>query len=116
MNSRLLEYLRQLKTAAQQSIDFVYGMSYADFQQDTKTQRAVTMNLVILGEAAAKIEERFPDFAVAHPEIAWTAIRGMRNRIVHEYFILNFETIWTTINAELPRLTQQIESAAMPQP
>lgn len=67
MNPRLLEYLRQLKTAAQQSIDFVDGMSYADFQVDTKTQRAVTMNLIILGEAAARIEERFPEFAAAHP-------------------------------------------------
>ena len=116
MDPRLLEYLRQLKIAAQQSIYFVEGMSYADFQEDTKTQRAVTMNLVILGEAAAKIEERFPDFTVAHPEIAWTAIRGMRNRIVHEYFILNFETIWTTLETELPRLIRQVESAGIQLP
>ena len=88
-------------------------MSYEDFQADTKTQRAVTMNLVILGEAAARIEQRFPDFAMAHPEIAWTAIRGMRNRIAHEYFILNFETIWTTIEVELPRLIQQVDSATI---
>ena len=113
MNPRLLEYLRQLKIAAQQSIQFVDGMSYAKFQEDLKTQRAVTMNLVILAEAAAKIEERFPDFAVAHPEIAWTAIRGMRNRIVHEYFVLNFETIWTTLEAELPRVIRQVESATI---
>lgn len=69
------------------------------------------MNLVILGASAAKLEEHFPDFVVAHPEIAWTAIRGMRNRIVHEYFILNFETIWTTIKGELPQLIRQVESA-----
>ena len=114
MDPRLLEYLRQLTTAAHQSKQFVHGMSYADFQEDTKTQRAVTMNLVILGEVAAKIEERYPEFAVAHPEIPWTAIRGMRNRIVHEYFILNLETIWTTIEAELPRLIRQVESAIIP--
>lgn len=59
MDPRLLEYLRQLTIAAQQSRQFVDGMNYADFQDDTKTQRAVTMNLVILGEIAAKIEERF---------------------------------------------------------
>ena len=108
---RLAEYLRQLKTAAEDSIVFVAGMVYADFEIDTKTQRAVTMNLVILGEAAAKIEERFPEFVQAHPEIAWTAIRGMRNRIAHEYFILNFATIWKTIEVELPRLIWQVDSA-----
>ena len=109
MDRRLYEYLRQLKIAAQDSIQFVDGMSYTDFQADTKTQRAVTMNLVILGATAAKIEEHFP-------EIAWTAIRGMRNRIVHEYFILNFETIWTTVEAELPRLMRQVESALQSEP
>ena len=93
MDPRLSEYLRQLKTAAQDSIQFVEGMSYADFCNDTKTQLAVTMNLVILGEAAAKIERHFPEFAGARSEIPWTALRGMRNRIAHEYFILDFETI-----------------------
>ena len=111
MDHRLREYLRQLKIAAQQSIEFVDGMRYAEFERDTKTQRAVTMNLIILGEAAGKIEERFPDFATTHPEIAWTAIRGMRNRIAHEYFPLNFETIWSTVESELPQFIRQVESA-----
>ncbi len=74
MQRRLAEYLRQFKAAAQDSITFVDGMSYTGFESDTRTQRAVTMNLVILGEVAAKIEEHFPEFAQAHPEIAWTAI------------------------------------------
>jgi uncharacterized protein with HEPN domain len=110
MDRRLSEYLRQLHTAARDSISFVEGMSYADFQADTKTQRAVTMNLVIPGEVAAKIEEHFSDFVQAHPEIAWTPIRGMRNRIANEYFILNFETIWNTVASELPQLGRQVEA------
>ena len=67
MDPRLLEYLRQIGNAAQQSIQFVDGMSYPEFEKDTRTQRAVTMNLVILGASAAKLEEHFPDFVVAHP-------------------------------------------------
>ena len=110
MDRRLAEYLRQFRVAAQDSIQFVEHMSYADFQADTKTQRAVTMNLVLLGEAAARIEEHFPEFVKMHPEIAWISIRGMRNRIAHEYFILNFETIWKTIESELPMLVQQVGS------
>ena len=54
MDPRLLEYLRQIGNAAQQSIQFVDGMSYPEFEKDTRTQRAVTMNLVILGASAAK--------------------------------------------------------------
>lgn len=85
-------------------------MSYKEFQPDIKTQRAVSMNLVILGEAAAKIEDHFPDFVAAHPEIAWVGIRGMRNRIAHQYFTLNTETIWETIGSALPTLLQQVGS------
>ncbi len=47
---------------------------------------------------------------MAHPEIPWTAIRGMRNRIAHQYFVLSFETIWSTIETDLPRLIRQVES------
>jgi uncharacterized protein with HEPN domain len=108
MDVRLAEYLRQIETAAKDSVEFIGGMSYAEFQTDTKTQRAVTMNLLILGEAAGKIALHFPGFVEAHPEIAWTAIRGMRNRIAHEYFILNFETVWKTIESELPELVRQV--------
>jgi uncharacterized protein with HEPN domain len=60
MDFRLREYLRQVQIAARESVPFVDGMSYTEFQGDIKTQRAVTMNLVILPEAAAKIEERSP--------------------------------------------------------
>lgn len=110
MDRRLSEYLRQILVAAEDSIQFVDGMSFSDFEADTKTQRAVTMNLVLLGEAATKIGKHFPEFLEAHPEIGWTAIRGMRNRIAHEYFILNFETIWETIESELPLLMEQVGS------
>jgi uncharacterized protein with HEPN domain len=110
MDRRLIEYLRQIEAAAQGAIAFIGKMDYAEFQTDTKTQRAVTMNLLILGEAAGKIALRFPSFVEAHPEIGWTAIRGMRNRIAHEYFILNFETIWKTIESEMPELLRQVEA------
>jgi uncharacterized protein with HEPN domain len=55
MDRRLIEYLRQIQTAAGDSVDFTNGMSYTDFQADTKTQRAVTINLLILGEAADRL-------------------------------------------------------------
>jgi len=60
-----------------------------------------------------RIGVHFPEFVQEHPEIAWTAMRGMRNRIAHEYFILNFETIWKTIESELPMLVLQVETILM---
>ena len=40
----------------------------------------------------------------------------MRNRIAHEYFILNFETTWSTIGTELPRLMRQVEAVIQSEP
>lgn len=110
MDRRLSEYLRQIRTAAQESIEFTHAMSAVAFETDTKTQRAVTMSLVILGEAAGKIETHFPEFVAAHPEIPWTAIRGMRNRIAHEYFNLDFETVWATLQTEIPELVRRVDA------
>ena len=105
---RLKEYLRQIGESSQNAVNFLGGMQYAEFQEDIKTQSAVAMSLVIVGEAASRIEERFPEFIEAHPEIPWNAIRGMRNRIAHDYFLVNFEVIWSTVAVDLPLLMVQI--------
>jgi uncharacterized protein with HEPN domain len=112
MDRRLTEYLRQMKIASQDAIDFVNTMSHEQFQSDLKTQRAVAMSLVIVAEAASRIEQKFPEFREAHPEIAWDDIRGMRNRIAHDYFVVNFDTIWDTVRSELPALVQRVSALA----
>lgn len=108
MDARLKEYLRQIGESSRNAVNFLGGMQYAEFQEDIKTQSAVAMSLVTVGEAASRIEQRFPEFIEAHPETAWSAIRGMRNRIAHDYFLVNFEVIWRTVAVDLPTLQEQI--------
>ncbi len=62
------------------------------------------MSLVIIGEVATKIMDRYPDFADRHPTIPWRNIRGMRNRIAHGYFDINLEVVWETVETALPDL------------
>jgi hypothetical protein len=66
--SRIGEYLHQMRIAADDATDFVGGMDKASFLGDRRTQQAVVMSLVILGEAATRIMDRYPDFAAARPE------------------------------------------------
>jgi len=79
-----------MRVATTDVLDFVEGMNKDDFLTDKRTQQAVVMSIIILGEAATRIMDRHPDFAEAHPEIAWRAMRGMRNRIAHGYFETDF--------------------------
>jgi len=68
---------------------------------------AVVRNFDIIGEAANRLSD---DFRISNPQIEWDRIRGFRNRIVHEYFGIDYEIIWDIIENDLDTLIQQIES------
>ncbi len=84
--NRLPDYLEHMRQAPTDARSFVDGMKKEDFLADKRTQQAVIMSLVIIGEVATKVLDRYPDFADRHPTIPWRNIRGMRNRIAHGYF------------------------------
>lgn len=70
------------------------------------------MSLVIVGEAASKLMDQYPDFTTAHPQVPWRSMRGMRNRIAHGYFDINLEVVWDTVQTALPELLQQLPASA----
>ncbi len=106
--SFLRDYLDHMHQAAGDACGFIEGMNKEEFLTDKRTQRAVVMSLVILGEAATKVMERFPDFADRHPELPWRGMRGLRNRITHGYFDLDLDIVWETVNTALPELLRQL--------
>jgi len=109
---RLADYIEQMRIATTDALDFVEGMQKDDFLADKRTQQAVVMSIIILGEAATRIMDRHPDFVEAHPEIAWRAMRGMRNRIAHGYFETDFSVVWETVQTALQELNLQLKGLA----
>jgi len=71
---------------------------------------AVIGNIEIIGEAANNIQKMDPNFAANHPELPWIEIRGMRNKVVHNYFDVDWEVVWRTVRRDLPKLKQQIDA------
>lgn len=69
---------------------------------------AVVRNLEIIGEAAHNLVVHDPAFAAAHPEIPWESMYSMRNRISHSYFAINTNTIWVTVQRDLPALEHDL--------
>lgn len=106
--SRLSDYLEQIRQAAADACTFIEGLSKDDFLADKRTQNAVVMSIVIIGEAATKIMDRYPDFVGQHPEVPWRSMRGMRNRIAHGYFDINLDVVWDTVRSALPQLLQNL--------
>lgn len=105
---RLTDYLEHMRQAAADACAFVDGMDRNAFQRDRRTQQAVVMSLIVLGEAATKVMERHPSFAEAHGEIPWRNMRGMRNRIAHGYFDIDLDVVWETVQTALPVLRAQL--------
>lgn len=96
-DDRLSDYLDQIRQAATDACGYVGGLNKADFFADKRTQQAVIMNLIIIGEAATKVINQYPEFVERHPEIPWRSMRGMRNRIAHGYFDINLDVVWETV-------------------
>ena len=106
--NRLTDYLNHMQMAAADVYSFIKGMAKDDFLVDRRTQQAVIMSMIILGEAATKVMDLHAEFAQLHPEIPWRNIRGMRNRITHGYFDINLDVVWDTAQAALPELQKQL--------
>ena len=57
----------------------------------------------IIGEAANRIQKQEPEFVAAHPSLPWPEMRGMRNRMIHNYFDVNIDVLWGTVKDDLPQ-------------
>ncbi len=77
------------------------GVSYEAFCSNPEKIDAVIRNFQVLGEAASRVPL---EVRAAFPDIPWSVIRGMRNVLVHNYRAVNTETIWETIQHDLPPL------------
>jgi uncharacterized protein with HEPN domain len=106
--NRLPDYLDHIRQSAEDACSFVDGLSKDDFLADRRTQSAVVMCLVVIGEAATKVMDRYPGFADRHPDVPWRSMRGMRNRIAHGYFEINLDVVWDTVQTALPELLRRL--------
>ena len=106
--NRLSDYLEHMQQAATDACSFVEGMGKDDFLEDKRTQQAVIMSLIIIGEAATKIMDAYAEFTQTHSEVPWRSMRGMRNRIAHGYFDINLDVVWDTVRMALPKLLKQL--------
>ncbi|GBL44300.1 hypothetical protein SFMTTN_0095 [Sulfuriferula multivorans] len=78
--SRLVDYLDHMLEAAQQACSYVEGMVKEDFLADKRTQPAVILNIVIIGEAATKLLQSHADFLEQHTDLPWKNMKGMLPR------------------------------------
>lgn len=92
---------------ANKVIDYVKGMTQEQFEQQSLTFEAVAFNVSQIGELAKLVDQ---DTIDANRHIDWTAMRGLRNRIVHDYDNVSASIMWAVVQSDLPKLADDLRN------
>jgi uncharacterized protein with HEPN domain len=99
------DYLLHILAEADYLIDQSRELTAATFQSNETLRRAFVRSLEIIGEAARKLPE---PYRAQHPHIDWRGMAGMRSRLIHDYFGVDYELVWDVVQNKIPELRDDI--------
>ena len=101
------EFLADIKEAIRRIKIYVKEIDYSKFLKDIIIQDAVIRNFEIIGEAVKNLTDELRD---SYSNIPWKKIAGIKDKLIHHYFGVNLEILWTIINEELLDLEKQLNN------
>ena len=101
-----LDYIDDMLEAAEKVERYTDAMNREEFVSDEKTVDAVLRNLEILGEASKLVSEDVREHA---PEIPWSEMAGMRDKLIHGYATIDLDIVWQTVTEEVPQLRSKLD-------
>ena len=105
------DYLRHILVEADYLIERSAQLTSDTFRTDATLHRAFVRSLEIIGEAAKKVPAEFKD---SHPEIEWRAMAGMRDRLIPDYFGVDYDLVWDVVHNRIPVLRAQVATLIEP--
>lgn len=99
--------LEDILDCAEKILNYTENLTYEEFIIDSKPIDAVLRNFEIIGEASNRLPEEFKDETYS---IDWFRVRGFRNRIIHQYFGIDYEIVWKLKETQLKVLISEIEN------
>jgi uncharacterized protein with HEPN domain len=98
--------LQHMLDAANEALSFIQGKIRADLDKERMLVLSLIRELEIIGEAASKVS---PETRSQTNKIPWQDITGMRNRLIHAYFDVDLNTVWSTVTKDLPVLKAELQ-------
>lgn len=97
--------VRHMREAAEKAVAFSQGRSRQDLEADELLRLALTKLVEIVGEAAKLVTD---ETRKQYPDVAWTAAARMRDRLIHHYFDIELNVLWSTVTVDLPNLLKAL--------
>jgi uncharacterized protein with HEPN domain len=113
---QLDDFLSHILEAVDRIAEYTNGLTYSDFCRSTRDQDAVIRNFEVIGEACRNIDQNYPDFVAAHPELPIRSAYDMRNALSHGYFGVDLDIVWRAILHDLPSLKRNLLAVLPPRP
>lgn len=110
----LVDLLDHIVQAIERIERYTGDVDQTAFLANEEKQDAVIRNFEIIGEAAANIARRYPDFIAQHPAFRWQDAYGMRNILAHGYFKVDLDLVWKTTGADLAALKARVQALRAP--
>jgi uncharacterized protein with HEPN domain len=107
MRHDALVYVGQMVDVARKIVSRTAALSRQEYDADEDVRLALAHLIQTLGEAARRVPDQTRQ---AHSAIPWSAIVGMRHRIVHDYLSVDFDLVWDVSHVEIPKLLPQLEA------
>jgi len=95
------DFLLHILVEADFLLDQSQQLTNAEFAADDTLKRAFVRSLEIIGEAAKNLPA---DFRSSHPQIDWRGMAGMRDRLIHGYFGVDYDLVWDVVRSRIPEL------------
>jgi len=100
-------FIQDIKECIEQIDEFLGNMTLEEFKADEKTSSAVVRKIEIIGEATKNVPK---EIRQKYKELPWSDMARMRDKIIHSYFIVDYEVVWKTIKERLPEIKPRIDT------